>query len=75
MDQRELETRLRALQKAVGEKDSAENVISILESLKKETSPTEDLLRVCLSSAHARKQTSWNTLAADTDVRRPRKPE
>lgn len=47
MDQRELETRLKALQKAVGDKDSADNVISILETLKKEVSPTEELLRVC----------------------------
>jgi transcription elongation factor S-II len=47
MDQRELETRLKALQKAVADKDSTANVISILETLKKEVSPTEELLRVC----------------------------
>jgi len=53
MDQRELETRLKALQKAVGDKDSADNVISLLESLKKEVSPTEELLRVSSCFAHS----------------------
>ncbi len=46
MDQRELDTRLKALQKAVAEKESASTVISILETLKKEVVPTEELLRV-----------------------------
>lgn len=46
MDQRELDSRLKALHKAVAEKDSASNVISILETLKKEVVPTEELLRV-----------------------------
>lgn len=53
MEQRELETRLRALQKAVAEKDASASVISILESLRKEVSPTEELLRVCpIAQAH-----------------------
>lgn len=46
MDQRELETRLKALQKAVAEKEPAANIVSILETLKKEVNPTEELLRV-----------------------------
>jgi hypothetical protein len=46
MDQRELDLRLKALQKAVAEKEPASNVISILETLKKEVVPTEELLRV-----------------------------
>jgi transcription elongation factor S-II len=46
MDQRELDSRLKSLQKAVAEKDSTANVISILETLKKDVVPTEELLRV-----------------------------
>ena len=46
MDQRELDLRLKALQKAVAEKEPASNVVAILETLKKEVVPTEELLRV-----------------------------
>jgi transcription elongation factor S-II len=46
MDQRELDTRLKALQKAVAEKEAPSTIISILETLKKEVVPTEELLRV-----------------------------
>jgi hypothetical protein len=46
MDQRELETRLKALQKAVNGKDSPSTIISILQTLQKEVVPTEELLRV-----------------------------
>jgi transcription elongation factor S-II len=46
MDQRELDTRLKALQKAVAEKETPSTIISILETLKKEVVPTEELLRV-----------------------------
>ena len=46
MDQRELDLRLKALQKAVAEKEPASSVIFILETLKKEVVPTEELLRV-----------------------------
>jgi transcription elongation factor S-II len=46
MDKRELETRLKALQKAVAEKESPSTLISILETLKNEVVPTEELLRV-----------------------------
>jgi hypothetical protein len=46
MDQRELDTRLKALQKSVAEKEPAANTINILETLKKDVVPTEELLRV-----------------------------
>jgi hypothetical protein len=46
MDQRELDARLKALQKAVAEKEAPSTIISILETLKKEVVPTEELLRV-----------------------------
>lgn len=48
MDQRELDSRLKALQKAVNEKEPVSNVVAILETLKKEVMPTEELLRVSL---------------------------
>lgn len=47
MDAKEVSTRIHALQKAVAEKQAASIVISILETLKKEVVPTEELLRVC----------------------------
>jgi transcription elongation factor S-II len=47
MDQREVETMIKALQKALNEKEPAANVIAIMEKLKKDVAPTEDLLRVC----------------------------
>ena len=46
MDKRELETRLKALQKAAYEKESPSSLINILETLKSEVVPTEELLRV-----------------------------
>ncbi|KAF4629615.1 hypothetical protein G7Y89_g8534 [Cudoniella acicularis] len=58
MDQRELESRLKALHKAVAEKDSAANVISILETLKKEVVPTEELLRATKAGMLVSKQKS-----------------
>ncbi|KAH8813132.1 transcription elongation factor S-II [Xylogone sp. PMI_703] len=45
MDQRELETRIKALSKAVTDKEPASNVITILDTLKKEVHATEELLR------------------------------
>jgi transcription elongation factor S-II len=47
MDQRELESRVKALQKAIAEKEPASNVITIMETLKNNVNPTEELLRVC----------------------------
>ncbi|KAH8679936.1 transcription elongation factor S-II [Tricladium varicosporioides] len=58
MDQRELDSRLKALHKAVAEKDSASNVISILETLKKEVVPTEELLRATKAGMIVSKQKS-----------------
>jgi transcription elongation factor S-II len=46
MDQREVETMIKALQKALNEKEPSANIITILEKLKKDVAPTEDLLRV-----------------------------
>ncbi len=46
MDQREVERNVKALQKAINEKDSSSVVLSILEALKKDVVPTEELLRV-----------------------------
>ena len=46
MDQREVETMIKSLQKALAEKDAVTDVITIMEKLKKEVVPTEDLLRV-----------------------------
>jgi hypothetical protein len=47
MDQREVETMIKSLQKSLAEKDSITDVITIMEKLRKEVVPTEDLLRVC----------------------------
>jgi hypothetical protein len=47
MAQRELESQLKALLKVVGDKDSAPAAITILETLKRDVKPTEELLRVC----------------------------
>jgi transcription elongation factor S-II len=46
MDQRELDSRIKALQKAIAEKEPATNVITIMETLKNNVNPTEELLRV-----------------------------
>ena len=46
MNQRELETRIKALHKAQAAGEPAANIISHLESLKKEDVPTEEMLRV-----------------------------
>ncbi|RFU28201.1 hypothetical protein B7463_g8149, partial [Scytalidium lignicola] len=45
MDQRELEARIKALSKTVADKEPASNVITILDTLKKEVHATEELLR------------------------------
>lgn len=54
MDQRELEARVKALTKTVAANEAPENAIKLLETLKKEASPTEEMLRVsiffCVSS-------------------------
>jgi len=51
MDQRELKQQVEALSKALQAKESSANIIVILEKMKKEVMPTEELLRVSLSSS------------------------
>lgn len=46
MDQRELESRVKALTKSVAANEPPENAIKLLESLKKDAKPTEEMLRV-----------------------------
>jgi len=46
MDQRELDSRIKALQKSINDKEPASNVIAIMETLKNNVNPTEELLRV-----------------------------
>lgn len=46
MDQRELESRVKALTKSVAANDPPETAIKLLDSLKKDASPTEEMLRV-----------------------------
>ncbi|KAL2675190.1 hypothetical protein Neosp_011372 [[Neocosmospora] mangrovei] len=45
MDERELASRVKALTKCVAANEPPENVIKLLESLKKDASPTEEMLR------------------------------
>jgi transcription elongation factor S-II len=47
MDQRELDSRIKSLQKAINEKEPAETIIAMMETLKNNVNPTEELLRVC----------------------------
>lgn len=49
MEKREIEEQLEMLKKALAEKQPSENVIGILNKLKTDVVPTEDILRVCLS--------------------------
>ncbi|PNP46352.1 transcription elongation factor S-II [Trichoderma gamsii] len=45
MDQRELESRVKALTKVVAANEPPENALKLLETLKKDASPTEEMLR------------------------------
>ncbi|OAA54470.1 transcription elongation factor s-ii [Cordyceps fumosorosea ARSEF 2679] len=45
MDQRELESRIKALTKSVAANEPAENALRLLETLKKDAAPTEEMLR------------------------------
>lgn len=47
MDQRELETRVRQLNKTVAANEAPANALNLLNSLKKDAAPTEEMLRVC----------------------------
>lgn len=53
MDQRELENRVKQLSKAVGANEPPANAIALLESLKKDAHPTEEMLRVSLAPRHS----------------------
>lgn len=46
MDQRELESRVKALTKSVAANEPPENAIKLLDMLKKDAAPTEEMLRV-----------------------------
>ena len=46
MNARELEARIKALHKAQTANEPASNIIALMESLKKEDVPTEEMLRV-----------------------------
>jgi hypothetical protein len=51
MDQRELEARVKALTKCVAANEPPSNAIALLDSLKKEAAPTEEMLRVRITWA------------------------
>jgi transcription elongation factor S-II len=46
MDERELNSRIKALNKAVTENEPPTSIMSILNGLKKEAAPSEEMLRV-----------------------------
>ena len=46
MDQRELDARVKALTKTIAANEPASNALSLLKTLKDETAPTEEMLRV-----------------------------
>ncbi|TAQ84734.1 hypothetical protein B7494_g6934 [Chlorociboria aeruginascens] len=56
MDQRDLVSHIKALQKAVAEKEPASNVLTILETLNKEVKATEELLRATKAGMVVAKQ-------------------
>lgn len=52
MQRKDIEEQLDLLKAAINEKQPADNVINILTKLKAEVVPTEDILRVSLSTAN-----------------------
>jgi len=50
MDQRELDSRIKSLSKAISDKEPPANVLAIMETLKNDVVATEELLRVCADS-------------------------
>ncbi|RAL59957.1 hypothetical protein DID88_000583 [Monilinia fructigena] len=56
MDQRELTSRVSALQKAINDKEPASNVITIMETLKRDVNATEELLRATKAGMVVAKQ-------------------
>ncbi|KAF4589484.1 transcription elongation factor s-ii [Ophiocordyceps camponoti-floridani] len=55
MDQRELEARVKALTKSVAANEPAENAIRLLDTLKKEAAPTEEMLRATRAGVYVGK--------------------
>ncbi|KAK3187617.1 transcription elongation factor TFIIS [Lecanicillium sp. MT-2017a] len=55
MDQRELESRIKALNKSVAANESPDNALRLLESLKKEAAPTEEMLRATRAGVYVGK--------------------
>ncbi|KAH7001639.1 transcription factor S-II, central domain-containing protein [Ilyonectria destructans] len=55
MDQRELEARVKALTKCVAANEPPENAIKLLETLKKDASPTEEMLRATRAGVYVGK--------------------
>ena len=53
MDERELNSHIKALQKAISEKEPAQNVIVLMEQLKNNVNATEELLRVSSTLPHS----------------------
>ncbi|KAE8450630.1 hypothetical protein EG329_005974 [Mollisiaceae sp. DMI_Dod_QoI] len=58
MDAKQVDGQLKALQKAVAEKQPTSNVVAILETLKREVVPTEELLRTTKAGIVVSKQKS-----------------
>ncbi|KAG9233555.1 transcription elongation factor S-II [Amylocarpus encephaloides] len=56
MDQKELESNLKALLKAVNDKEPSQNVLTILNTLKRDVKPTEELLRATKAGMIVSKQ-------------------
>jgi transcription elongation factor S-II len=52
MDERELAQRVKALSKAVMGNEPASSILSLMETLKKDASPTEEMLRVSNPMRH-----------------------
>lgn len=48
MDQRELDSHVKQLNKCISANEAPENALRLLEMLKKDAAPTEEMLRVCL---------------------------
>ncbi|KAI5467289.1 transcription elongation factor S-II [Mariannaea sp. PMI_226] len=55
MDQRELESRVKALTKCVAANEPPENAIKLLDTLKKEAKPTEEMLRATRAGVYVGK--------------------
>lgn len=52
MDDRELAKRVKSLSKAVANSEPTSTIISMMDSLRKDSAPTEEMLRVSLPALH-----------------------